>query len=126
MRWGDGMVGGQDPRTVDGILEFTHVPGPVMVHQHAHGSFGKPGHFFLQFLAEDVEETVGQRGNIAAALPQGLSATSNIPLLLATAPVNEPLTCPNSSLSRIFSLSALQSTGTKGLSLRKLLYWMGG
>ena len=48
-------------------------------------------------------------------------AASNRPRLLATAPVNAPLAWPNSSLSSRFSLSALQSTGTNGPSLRRLL-----
>ena len=48
-------------------------------------------------------------------------ATSNRPRLFATAPVNEPLTWPKSSLSSRFSLSDVQSTGTNDRSLRRLL-----
>ena len=49
------------------------------------------------------------------------SATLNSPCLFVTAPVKAPLMCPNSSLSSSVSLSDPQSTGTKGLSLRRLL-----
>ena len=49
------------------------------------------------------------------------SATLNSPCLFVTAPVKAPLMWPNSSLSSSVSLSEPQSTGTNGLSLRRLL-----
>ena len=48
------------------------------------------------------------------------SASSNRPLRALTAPVNEPLACPNSSLSSKVSVMAAQLTGTKGRSPRLL------
>src|ERR1035441_5769372 len=51
------------------------------------------------------------------------SANSTFPFLLASAPVNDPLTCPNSSLSsKSFGIAPLLMV-TKGLSLRRLLKW---
>ena len=49
-----------------------------------------------------------------------LSAISNSPFLVAIAPENEPLTCPNSSLSKSVGANALQSHAINGLPLRKL------
>ena len=43
-------------------------------------------------------------------------AASNRPVLFSTAPVNAPLTCPNSSLSSRFSCSAPQLTRMNGPS----------
>ena len=48
-------------------------------------------------------------------------AASKRPILFATAPVNEPFLCPNSSLSIRFSGIAPQLIVTNGLSLRGLL-----
>ena len=48
-------------------------------------------------------------------------AISNKPALFATAPVNDPFICPNSSLSSKVSGTALQLTATKGIGLRALL-----
>ena len=50
-------------------------------------------------------------------------AASNRPVLLSTAPVNAPLTWPNSSLSSRFSCSAPQLTRTYGPSDRRLSLW---
>jgi signal transduction histidine kinase len=48
------------------------------------------------------------------------SATSNSPCLAATAPVNDPFSCPNSSLSSRLSGRAAQLITTNGLSARRL------
>ena len=45
----------------------------------------------------------------------------NRPIRSRSAPVNAPLTWPNSSLSSTFSLSSAQLSGTNGLFLRGLL-----
>ena len=52
------------------------------------------------------------------------SACWNSPALSAMAPVNEPLTWPNSSLSRRLSGMALQVMGTKGLAATRERLWM--
>ena len=51
-------------------------------------------------------------------------ACSNHPLRSRSAPVKAPLTWPNSSLSRMFSLRAAQLSGTNGLYRRGLLLWI--
>ena len=51
-------------------------------------------------------------------------AASNIPFLSATAPVNEPLAWPKSSLSSRFSGRAAQLMETNGLSRRGLREWI--
>ena len=51
-------------------------------------------------------------------------ASSNRPRFIPVAPVNEPRSCPNSSLSRIDSGSAAQLTATKGRLVRGDLAWM--
>ena len=52
------------------------------------------------------------------------SACMNLPILSPVAPVNEPATWPNSSLSSSVSGSAPQATSTNGLSRRPLRRWM--
>ena len=52
------------------------------------------------------------------------SATSKKPFLFATAPVNEPLVCPNSSLSSSSSGRAPQLIETNGLPRRGLALCM--
>ena len=51
-------------------------------------------------------------------------AYSNLPTRSVEASVNAPLTWPNSSLSRMFSLSAAQFSATNGLFLRGLFWWI--
>jgi len=51
------------------------------------------------------------------------SASLNTPSLRAMAPVNEPFSWPNSSLSSSDSGMAPQWTGMKGASLRELSRW---
>ena len=53
-----------------------------------------------------------------------LSAISNRPLRSVLAPVNAPLTCPNSSLSSSVSVSPAQLTGLNGLSRRSEFMWI--
>ena len=52
------------------------------------------------------------------------SASSNLPRRSAMAPVNAPLTCPNSSLSISSSGMAAQLTSTNGPPRRRLSAWM--
>ena len=51
-------------------------------------------------------------------------AASKTPARSATAPVNEPLTCPKSSLSMSVGATAAQSSTTKGRAARGLASWM--
>ncbi len=51
------------------------------------------------------------------------SATSNSPGFTRSAPVNDPRSCPNSSLSSSDSCSVAQFTVTSGLSRRGLFPW---
>ncbi len=51
-------------------------------------------------------------------------AAANRPCLSRTAPVNEPFTCPNSSLSSRFSGSAPQLIERNGPSVRVERLWM--
>ncbi len=53
-----------------------------------------------------------------------LWASSNLPICFSVAPVKEPFSCPNSSLSISSSGMAAQLTCTKASSLRRLLRWM--
>jgi len=53
-----------------------------------------------------------------------LSAHSNLPRFDATAPVNDPFSWPNNSLSMRFSGIAAQFTLTKGPAARWLCEWM--
>ena len=53
-----------------------------------------------------------------------LSASSNLPICFSVAPVNEPFSWPNSSLSISSSGMAAQLTWTNASSLRRLLRWM--
>ena len=52
------------------------------------------------------------------------SASSNLPFFWATAPVNEPFSCPKSSDSSSVSASAAQETATNGRSPRSPEKWM--
>jgi hypothetical protein len=52
------------------------------------------------------------------------SASSNLPLRAARAPVKAPLVCPNSSLSISSSGIAAQLTSTKGAAARWLCAWI--
>ena len=52
------------------------------------------------------------------------SAASKSPFLSLTAPVNEPLTCPNSSLSSSVSVRAPQLIDTSGRARRGLCAWI--
>ena len=51
------------------------------------------------------------------------SASSKRPALVATAPVNAPFSCPNSSLSTSVGGSAAQLTRTSGRAWRRLRSW---
>ncbi len=53
-----------------------------------------------------------------------LLAVSNFPLRRATAPVNAPFSCPNSSDSISSSGMAAQFTSTNGCSTRVESWWM--
>jgi len=53
-----------------------------------------------------------------------LWASSNLPICFSVAPVNEPFSWPNSSLSISSSGMAAQLTWTKDSSLRRLLRWI--
>jgi hypothetical protein len=51
-------------------------------------------------------------------------AASNAPARVATAPVNAPFSCPNSSLSSRSAGIAPQSTTTNGPAARALAAWI--
>ena len=53
-------------------------------------------------------------------------ASSNAPMRRSVAPVNEPFSWPNSSLSSRFDGIALQSTTTNGAAARALARWTAG
>ena len=69
MRFQVGPVG-KDNGTLDGVLQFTNVAGPVMVHQHCHCRRGNAFDSAAQGFVQTVDEEPAQQRNILLTFPQ--------------------------------------------------------
>jgi hypothetical protein len=57
--------------TFNDILEFPHIPRPVVQHEEIQGIFGHPFQQFALFRCKILEKSIDQQGDILFPLPQG-------------------------------------------------------
>ena len=108
------------------LLGQVLVGGGDDAHVHRHAL--RPAHRLDALLLEHAQHLgLGLEGHVADLVEEQAcppSASSNLPLRAASAPVKAPLVWPNSSLSIRSSGMAAQFTSTKGPAARRLRWWM--
>jgi len=55
---------------LDGILQLTHIPRPVVVQKHLQGSLGNVGHLFAQLVRDPFHKVRGQQRDVLTPVPQ--------------------------------------------------------
>ena len=63
----DDGAGGEHDAALDGVLEFAHVAGPVVIDQGAQGVGGEAARAEAVLVRVEVEEVLGEQGNVFAA-----------------------------------------------------------
>ena len=67
----DHLIGAEKDRSLHAILEFSHIAGPMVLHEHIDGRRRYPSDFLLMLLVKFFNEIVGQEENIRLSLPEG-------------------------------------------------------